>query len=115
MDDLLIVRMSDRSKERFSRKRRKMDAPIGMNFGLIIGIGIGVVAASKSGADPVASLGIGVAFGIVFGGLAGRFFKPARRYQRSISDYRYEGMTFESEEEAESADSNDDAPEPSRS
>lgn len=100
MDDLLIVRMSDRSKERFSRKRRKMDAPIGMNFGLIMGIGIGAVAASKTGANPVMSLGVGIAFGVLFGALAGRFFKPVRRYQRTSSPYSYEGMPFEEEEES---------------
>jgi hypothetical protein len=101
MDDLLIVRVSDRSKERFSRKRRKMDAPIGMNFGMIIGIGVGMVAASKVGANPAMSLGIGVAFGVIFGGLAGRFFKRVRRYERTVSNYSYEGMPFETEEEPE--------------
>ncbi len=103
MDDLLIVRMSDRSKERFSRKRRKMDAPIGMNFGMIIGIGVGMAAASKMGANPVMSLGLGVAFGLVFGGLAGRFFKRVRRYERIVSSYSYEGMPFETEEESETS------------
>ena len=105
MDDLLIVRMSDRSKERFTRKRRKMDAPVGMNFGLIMGVGIGVVAASKSGANPALSLGIGITFGIVFGALAGRFFKPARRYKRSTPHYTYEGMPFEAEEEDPNSES----------
>lgn len=99
MDDLLIVRRSDRTKERFTRKRRKMDAPIGMNFGLIMGVGMGTVAASKAGADPLMSIGIGVAFGIVFGALAGRFFKRVHRYERTVSNYSYEGMPFESEEE----------------
>ena len=109
MDDLLIVRRSDRSKERFTRKRRKMDAPIGMNFGLIAGIGIGTVAASKVGADPIMSIGIGVAFGIVFGALAGRFFKRVRRYERTVSNYSYEGMPFETE--AEDSDSpNEETP-----
>ncbi len=107
MDDLLIVRMSDRSKERFSRKRRKMDAPIGMNFGMIVGIGIGVVAASKAGANPLMSLGIGVAFGVVFGALAGRFFKPVRRYERTSSSYFYEGMPFETDEESSEPDNGD--------
>ncbi len=108
MDDLLIVRMSDRSKQRFSRKRRKMDAPIGMNFGMIIGIGIGTVAASRIGANPVMSLGIGVAFGVIFGALAGRFFKRVRRYERTASNYSYQGIPFETEEDAES--SNEEVP-----
>ncbi len=105
MDDLLIVRMSDRSKERYSRKRRKMNAPIGMNFGLIVGIGAGAVIASKSGASPALSLGIGVAFGVLFGALAGRFFKPLRRYERSGPSYSYDGMPFEAEEDDASPDS----------
>lgn len=105
MDDLLIVRMSDRSKERFTRKRRKMDAPLGMNFGLILGIGIGVVAASRSGANPALSLGIGIAFGLVFGALAGRFLKPVRRYKRSTPKYSYEGMPFDAEENDSNSES----------
>ena len=103
MDNLLIVRMSDRSKERLSRKRRKMAAPIGMNFGMIIGIGVGMVAASNMGAKPVMSLGLGVAFGLVFGGLAGRFFKRVRRYERIASSYSFDGMPFETEEESETS------------
>lgn len=103
MDDLLIVSMSDRSKERLSRKRRKMAAPIGMNFGMIIGIGVGMVATSKMGSNPVMSLGLGVAFGLVFGGLAGRFFKRVRRYERIASGYSFEGMPFETEEESETS------------
>ena len=103
MDDLLIVRMSDRSKERLSRKRRKMAAPIGMNFGMIIGIGVGMVTASNMGANPVMSLRLGVAFGLVFGGLAGRFFKRVRRYERIASGYSFEGMPFETEEESETS------------
>lgn len=99
MDDLLIVRMSDRSKERFSRKRRGLKAPIGINFGLIVGIGIGAVGANQAGADPAISLAIGVGFGIVFGALFGRFFKPLRRYERTGSNYTYEGMPFAAEEE----------------
>jgi ABC-type uncharacterized transport system permease subunit len=59
-----------------------MAAPIGMNFRMIIGIGVGMVAASKIGGNPFISLGFGVAFGLVFGGLAGRFFKRVRRYER---------------------------------
>lgn len=81
MDDLLIVRMADRSKERYYCKRRHMQAPLGMNMGLVIGIGIGAIAISRFGADPLLGLGIGVGFGLIFGGLSGRFLKPRRKYQ----------------------------------
>jgi len=70
-----------------------------MNFGLVVGIGIGAVGASQAGADPAVSLAIGVGFGIVFGAVFGRFFKPLRRYERTGSSYSYEGMPFNSEEE----------------
>ena len=99
MDDLLIVRMSDRSKERFSRKRRDLNAPIGMNLGLIAGVGLGLVYANNAGASPQVGLGIGIVFGLVFGGLLGRFVKPVRRYKRFKPNYSYEGMPFENEKD----------------
>lgn len=101
MDDLLIVRMADRSEERYSRKRRRMQAPLGMNMGLFIGIGIGAVAVSRYGADPLLGLGIGIGFGLIFGGLSGRFLKPRRRYERVEKAYSFEGLPFGSEKESD--------------
>ena len=101
MDDLLIVRMADRSKERYSRKRHRMQAPLGMNLGLVLGIGLGAVAISRFGANPLLGLGVGVGFGIVFGGISGRFLKPRRRYQRVEKAYSFEGLPFESDLDSE--------------
>lgn len=101
MDDLLIVRMADRSKERYSRKRRRLQAPFGMNLGLVIGIGIGAVAISRFGADPAIGLGVGIGFGIIFGGLSGRFLKPRRKYERVEKAYGFRGLPFESEADSE--------------
>lgn len=80
-----------------------MAVPIGMNFRMIIGIGVGIVAASKMENNPDMSLGSGVAFGPISGGLAGRFFKPVRRYERIASSYSFDGMPFETEEESETS------------
>ena len=101
MDNLLIVRMADRSKERYSRKRRRMQAPLGMNMGLVIGIGIGAVAILRYGADPLLGLGIGIGFGLIFGGLFGRFLKPRHRYERVEKAYSFEGLPFESEKDSD--------------
>lgn len=101
MDDLLIVRMPDRSNERFSRKSRARNTPVGMHLGLVLGIGLGLVFAAKSGSDPRVGLALGVAFGIAFGGLSGRFIKPNRRDKQPRHAYSYEGMPFETKEELE--------------
>jgi len=101
MDDLLIVRMTDRSKERYFHKRRRMQSPLGMNMGLVIGIGIGAVAISRFGADPLLGLGFSIGFGLIFGGLSGRFLKPRRRYQRAEKAYSFEGLPFGSDKESD--------------
>lgn len=101
MDDLLIVRMADRSKERYARKRRRMQAPLGMNLGLVVGMGVGVVAISRFGLDPAVGLGIGIGFGVIFGGLSGRFLKPRRRYQTVEKAYSFQGLPFESDSESD--------------
>ena len=104
MDDLLIVRMADRSKERFFRKARAANAPIGMHFGLILGIGLGLAFASTTNSDPFVGLAIGTVFGLVIGAIAGRFLKPKRRYERTRPAYSYDGMAFENKEDDESED-----------
>ncbi len=101
MDDLLIVRMTDRSKERYFHKRRRMQSPLGMNMGLVIGIGIGAVAISRFGADPLLGLGFSIGFGLIFGGLSGQFLKPRRRYERIKKAYSYEGLPCESEKDSD--------------
>mgnify|MGYP004077584793 FL=1 len=80
-----------------------MAAAIGMNFRMIIGIGVRMVAASKLEENPFISLGFGVALGPVFGSLAGRFFKPVRRYERIASSHSFDSMPFETEEESETS------------
>ena len=104
MDDLLIVRMVDRSKERFSRKARSANTPVGMHIGLVVGIGIGLMAASITNSSPLFGITIGTVFGLVFGTIAGRLLKPKRRYERIRPAYSYEGMPIENEEGDESED-----------
>lgn len=74
MDDLLIVRMSDRSKERTARSRRlNSQASLGMNLGLVVGVGLGLVFASNSSnANPIVGMAIGLACGMILGGLFGK-------------------------------------------
>ena len=105
MTDLLIVRMANRSKERYSRKARAENVPVGMHFGLVVGVGLGLGIASASEFDPFVGIAIGAACGIVFGVLLGRFLKPTRRYRRTRQAYSYEGMPLENEEGDESGES----------
>lgn len=99
MDDLLIVRISDRSKDRFSRKRRMRNAPLGMHFGLLAGVGFGLAFATASKIDPTIGVAVGTAFGLVLGALMGRFLKPNRhrRDKRRRPRYSYDGMPFGTE------------------
>jgi hypothetical protein len=78
-----------------------MQAPLGMNLGLVIGIGAGVVAISRFGADSAIGLGLGIGLGIIFGGLSGRFLKPRRKYERAEKAYGFQGLPFESESGSE--------------
>lgn len=99
MDDLLIVRMSDRSKKRFERRKGQSAAPLGMHLGLALGLALGIGFAAVSNADPKISMALGLAMGIAFGGLSGRFLKRNRPYERRTAAYSYQGMPFESEDE----------------
>ena len=77
MDDMLIVRMSDRSRERFARRRRT--APIGANFGLVMGLPLAIAFASMLEGNPPIFMALGAAGGLAIGGLLGRFMTPKRR------------------------------------
>jgi|GEM_PF-646912 hypothetical protein len=104
MDDLLIVRMSDRSKERFDRRSRQKSTPLGMNLGLALGLALGLGFASASNADPKIGMILGLAMGLAVGGLFGRFLKRSRPYKRGAASYAYEGMPFESEDDEQGDD-----------
>ena len=99
MDDMLIVRMSDRSRERFARNRRAL--PLGGSLGLVLGLPITIALLSSYNGDFPPYLGIGAAIGIVFFAFFGRFLAPHRK-KRPMANLRYyDGMPFPAEDEDE--------------
>lgn len=77
MDDLLIVRASDRVRVR-SRQRRAQ-APLGANLGLIVGAGFAVIGATYLDQNPAVGIVLGLAIGLSIGGLLGNLLKPRSR------------------------------------
>lgn len=101
MNDLLIVRMSDRSKERYTKRRDR--SPIGANFGIIAGAAIGFMVVHRiypeSSTAPAIGAIIGLVIGVAGGGLLGRFLKPKSARHRKPRPDLYDGLPFSNEEE----------------
>tara|TARA_B110000037_G_scaffold220872_1_gene290027 strand:- start:1279 stop:1665 length:387 start_codon:yes stop_codon:yes gene_type:complete len=88
MDDLLIVRMSEHSKARTARARRHGNqAAIGMNLGLITGVGLGLSFTSIHSSEPAIGMIIGLAIGLAIGGLFGKLITPKRRPKPTKKHY----------------------------
>lgn len=113
MDDMLIVRMSDRSRERFTRNRRAL--PLGGNLGLIFAIPLTIVFAKLIDGEFPLYLGIGAAVGIAFFAFFGRFITPLRKKRPMAGIRHYDGLPFSSEDEDEEASEEESALEPSSS
>ncbi|MBC2606823.1 hypothetical protein [Pelagicoccus albus] len=92
MDDLLIVRSSDRVRPHLRHRREA--SPIGANFGIILGAACGIIGASQTPHSPTIGLALGLAVGIAIGGLIGPLlrsrFNRISRYPRN----HYDGMPF---------------------
>ena len=100
MDDLLITRMSDRSRERFAR--RPMNAPAGAGFGMVLGLGLGLSLAAAWQANPLVGLAFGFGIGAALGGLFGKFMQPAKRRKRLARiPYSYDGFPISEAAEPE--------------
>ena len=97
MDDMLIVRMSDRSRQRHARNRRA--TPAGANLGLVMGLALAIpMGFSQGSSDPMHIL-LGAGMGLVIGGLFGRFITRPRRPRPQSKVRHYRGMPFEEETE----------------
>lgn len=90
MEDLLIVRISDRSKKRF--ERRRANVPLGANLGLALGAAFGLLFASGFDEAPLLGLALGIAVGLAIGGLLGRFLRPSDARRRKPRPFHYDGI-----------------------
>jgi len=102
MDDFLIVRMSDRSRERFTRNRRA--TPLGAILGLALGVPAALVIAAFFGTRQTDFLGLSMALGLVFFAFLGRFLISNRKARPTAQKRHFDGMPFDAEDE-ESEDS----------
>ncbi len=100
MEDLLIVRLADRSKSRYARRREPV--PIGASLGLVLGAAFGLAFASSSPAQPAIPMALGIAVGLAIGGLLGRFLRPRTR---RLPTRLYDGLPFEPVDSADEKDS----------
>jgi len=106
MDDLLIVRLSDRSKERFARREDRFS--LGGALGLALGLPLGLAFAAGWQGDPTVGLAIGGGAGLALGTALGRFLPTPARHPRPSRGDLYEGLPIE--DESETRDSDDEEP-----
>ena len=103
MDDLLIVRMSDRSKERYTNRRAR--TPMGVNLGAIagaaVGFAMGIRLYPESPMAPMVGAIAGLLAGVAFGGIFGRILKLGRNTRRKPRVDIYDGIPFSKEENDE--------------
>jgi len=106
MDDLLIVRLSDRSKERFARREDRFS--FGGALGLALGLPLGLAFAAGWQGDPTVGLAIGGGVGLALGTALGRFLPTPARHPRPGRRGLYGGLSIEAAGEA--SDSDDEEP-----
>lgn len=90
MDDLLIVRASDRVRTRPSQRRGQ--APLGANMGLVMGVAFGAIGATSFEQNPVIGIAFGLAVGLAIGGILGRLLKPRSHRRTVYPSKRYRGI-----------------------
>ena len=109
MDDLLIVRLSDRSRARY--RHRHTPTPLGANFGIIIGALAGFLVAVRlfpaNPTAPIIGLALGLAVGIAIGGVLGQFLKPRSRRRTKRRPDLYDGLPFSDEPETKTEEFED--------
>lgn len=96
MDDLLIVRASDRVRLRPSQRRAQ--APLGANLGLVLGATFAVLGASQFEQNPMTGMALGLAVGVAIGGALGKLFKPRSRRRTVYPRSHYNGFPPTDEE-----------------
>ncbi|MDQ8186086.1 hypothetical protein [Pelagicoccus sp. SDUM812002] len=100
MDDLLIVRASDRVRVR-SRDRRAQ-TPLGANIGLLLGVAFGAIGASSYPGNAAFGIAIGFAIGLAIGGILGSLIKPRSQRRAVYPKSHYSGFPPSDMETAES-------------
>ncbi|EDY83072.1 hypothetical protein VDG1235_2696 [Verrucomicrobiia bacterium DG1235] len=103
MDDLLIVRSSDRVRPRLSQRRAQF--PLGVNIGLVLGVAFGLIGATKLEQQPLVGMALGLAIGLALGGILGTLMKPRSKRRPAYPKDHYIGFPNSNEE---SEDSNKD-------
>lgn len=103
MDDLLIVRASDRVRVRSSQRRAQ--APLGANIGLVMGVAFAAIGATKFEHNPAIGIALGLAVGLAIGGVLGSLLKPRSRRRAVYPKSHYTGFppTDVEEEKVEEA------------
>lgn len=92
MDDLLIVRASERARPR--RHQRRAQVPLGANLGIVIGASCGLVGMTQFPNNPPIGLVAGIGIGIVIGGIIGPLLRPKSKRPAQYPNKHYDGMPF---------------------
>lgn len=103
MDDLLVVRSSERIRPRHSQRRAQ--APLAANIGLVLGAACGVAGASLYRANPLIGFAIGLAVGIAIGGVMKSLIKPRTPRKVVFPKNHYQGFPVSTDEKEDAADS----------
>ncbi|MDQ8196580.1 hypothetical protein QEH56_00385 [Pelagicoccus enzymogenes] len=102
MDDLLIVRASDRVRVRPSRRRAQ--APMGANLGLVLGASFAAIGATGFAQNPAIGGAFGLAVGLALGGILGNLLKPRSRRSSVYPKSHYNGFPSTDVEEENGKD-----------
>ena len=100
MDDLLIVRASERIRPR-RHERRADQVPLGASLGMVIGVACGFLGAVVYSANPTFGLMGGIGVGVIIGGLIGPLLRPKSKRIPRYSQKHYDGFPFPKEETVE--------------
>ena len=96
MDDLLIVRASDRIRPR--RYQRRAQVPLGANLGIVIGAACALVGMMSFSHYSLVGLIGGLGAGIVIGGILGPLLRPKSKRIARFPRKHYDGFPFPKEE-----------------
>lgn len=99
MDDLLIVRYSERTRTR--RVRRNSSVPLNANLSMILGAALGLVLGVQLMSENPDAPAIAILFGLIIGLAAGFLLtRLTKRYRHPRKQRRYNGMPIETDEDS---------------
>lgn len=100
MDDLLIVRASDRIRPR-RHQRRANQVPLGSSLGIGIGAAFGLLGATYFAHSPHIGLLAGITVGIAVGAAIGPLLRPKSKRVPRFDSKHYQGFPHPTEEQEE--------------